>query len=613
MAGAIVCWLLVCGAHGAPQAPGTGRVLVFTDWKALSSQGGASQVTIALRENGGGARRYDVFTPGAPRRGDPGVDATGQAVFADLEPASYSVRIQALGPRGEIAGTAHGLLVVASGAEAVAYLPVHPSHVGLPPAPPARCGAANLYQELEGQDHWIEIDGLAPIEAYGSVRGSWFADTDLPGDHKGHDRNFYLAPDADYAGLVADSNDTDTRYDGRKLMECEWDSGFSPQSRTMSPPVSNWPIVGDRAWVSGPWIYDCDHAYPGFRIPYHTEFHAWAASPTPMAEAFTRFDPAIEQASDAAPSLTYRTYLTVRPGFGAQDYVFDVPLPPRPPGGVAVYRVDRPAPLGVAIGLTPIVPQGVFSIADSMAASQPDDLEARTAHVRVRLQLDVQAGRAGYCGTITAGWWQPQTTLTYRLVRVTFDKLRIFRLHAAWLTPTANWWLWVQAGDQWLDWTDVAALHALASPQTLTVDQSTAPFFVVDPSGEGRGLEGLWRYGLPKTYFAADVDDTGWRSGDMDDDFGCALCPSNLVENASLGEIPLTLPDTASASIPVPQSGSVRFGPLVSSDPVGQSNPPAGVRGDLSLSGTLTTLATYPAGMRNPTVLRPPLSSGADH
>ena len=265
----------------------SGSIQVFTDWKALLSLGAPSQVTVTLQENNGPIREYYVFTPGAPGRGDPGDDSTGVATFPGLKPDGYTIRIQAMGGGGTT-GTTIGDAVAQAGATVQAYLPVHPTQIGLPPPPPASCGSTNLYQEVQGVDHWVEIAGTSPLEAYGSVRGSWFADTDLPGDHQGHDRNFYLAPDNDYAGLLSDSNDTDTRYDGRKLMECEWDSGFNPDHTSTSFPVAGWPIIGDRVWVSGPWIYDCDHTYSGFQFPYHTEFHVWAASPTPEALAFTR-------------------------------------------------------------------------------------------------------------------------------------------------------------------------------------------------------------------------------------------------------------------------------------------------------------------------------------
>ncbi len=587
-------------AYPAPPGATTGGIEVFTDWKALLITGAPSQVTVALRETNGPIQASYVFTPGGTK-GDPGIDATGTVDFSNLPPGGYSVKISATG--ASIGSNAEDVIAQA-GSTSELYLPVHPATVGLPPTPPSACGSTGILGELEGDDHWIPIVDQ-PLEAYGSVRGSWFADVDLPADHDGHDRNFYLAPDDDYAGLLSDSNDTDVRYDGHKLMECEWDSGFNPNNQSLSLPLANWPIVGDRTWVSGPWIYDCDHSFSGFQIPYHTEFHSWAAAPFPMAEAFTRFDPTMYLPTDTAPSLTYRTYITIRSGFGAQDYVFDVPMPPMPAGARPVYRLDQPAPPGIAVQLTPIIPDGVIQVGDPLAVMSPSSIQSRIARLRIHLQIDSGAGAAGYAGTITAGWWEPTSTLAYKQVQVAFQSLQINDIHAIpivdWAEPT-SWWMWVQAGDQWLDWNGISALHSLESAVTLPVNETTHPFFVLDPgAAQDQALSSLWIYGFPKSAFAADVDDTGWRSGSMDYHFGCVTCPTNLIENVSFGEIPDQMADNASNSIPVPAAGSQPFGPMEADTPTtGQGNPADNTVDDHALSGTITTLDSYPAGLQNP-------------
>jgi len=278
-----------------------------------------------------------------------------------------------------------------------------------------------------------------------------------------------------------------------------------------------------------------------------------------------------------------------------------VPLPPEPATASLVYRIDQPLPPGVSMDFTPILPPDALQVGDPISRLSRAGIQSRTPRLRVHLKLTASAGAAGYSGTFTAGWWQPTTTLAYRAAQVRFDTLDIKAKHRS-VGSQASWWLWVQAGDQWLDANANPALHAIPpgiSAESVTLGLSTAPFFVLDPSTAGT-LGSLYQDGFPKTCLSAGITNTGWRSGDLDANFGCSTCLTSLDKNASLGTVVLTLAEGSTGSVPVPAAGSYLFGPLLTDPPGNVDNPPPDARGDLALWGAVTTLKVYPAGLRNP-------------
>jgi hypothetical protein len=74
-----------------------------------------------------------------------------------------------------------------------------------------------------------------------------YATNDLFIDHDSHDQAFDVRPDASSQFLLSDANIEDK--DG--LIENEWESADFP---TWSSPN-----VGDRVWVHGNWVLDCNH------------------------------------------------------------------------------------------------------------------------------------------------------------------------------------------------------------------------------------------------------------------------------------------------------------------------------------------------------------------
>ena len=94
----------------------------------------------------------------------------------------------------------------------------------------------------------------------------------------------------------------------------------------------------------------------------------------------------------------------------AQDFEFDLPLPPRPPRGKLKWRVlSQPAPGGVAARIR---------VKRQLKASPP------SVHVIVRLTRTVHGQLpTGYAGTIVAGWLRDPTPLTH--VRVTAESVVI--------------------------------------------------------------------------------------------------------------------------------------------------------------------------------------------
>lgn len=177
--------------------------------------------------------------------------------------------------------------------------------------------------------HWVTVQGDEYQFAQGQVIGSKVTHEDYPFDHESHDWNVEVALDDNYKRLSSTANE---QRGGKHLIEIEWEM--------KSYPREFWPIIGDRAWMLGRWVFDCGHP------PYRTELHPLIAS------AVTRDAPAIF-AGDVAPSVTKKTYVYIYGGGGYhkstvtnRDYEFDIDVGDKPSPGATLKAEIIATPYG---------------------------------------------------------------------------------------------------------------------------------------------------------------------------------------------------------------------------------------------------------------------------
>ncbi|HTM20186.1 MAG TPA: hypothetical protein VL172_06760 [Kofleriaceae bacterium] len=297
----------------------------------------------------------------------------------------------------------------------------------------------------------------APVLVHGTVEQFIVSRQDFPASHLAYDAVPFLRLDEEDAWRLGTGNLTDEE-DG--IMEIEWEAGAWPDWA--------WPGPGDRLAVMGRWIFDCGHpgGAPGTcsattdrpcvidddcrppRCPdcgadetcagehfgYSTEIHPPHAAASIRlgrggqlvdggpAQPVSRAD--IYVSADGGPAgdrctLTHvdglRDFLFSVECFPldepvaqvrARDFVFDLPLPPRPEGaGPAIWRViEQAAPGGSAAELQ---------------VSAHEDGAAPHLTVTVKTTGGGAAGPpTGFAGTLLAGWSDDATPLTH--VRVTF-------------------------------------------------------------------------------------------------------------------------------------------------------------------------------------------------
>ena len=296
-----------------------------------------------------------------------------------------------------------------------------------------------------------------PITVHGTVQGM-HGDTsgDFPATHPRADVNHFVLPDTDDAGFLATGND-----DG--LLHFEWEAGTYP--------AWAWAGTGDRIVGMGRWIFDCGHpgATPGscsastsvqcvldsdcrpnacpscgnmetcvgVHFGYSAELHPpqataairsgrgaivsshVGATPVPATRADVYVSPGAGGAGDVCVLTHQADPLTllgiecfplaqpVAP-LNAQNFEFDLPLPPRPAGGrPRSLVISRPAPGGVAARVR---------LRKRLLDPEPH------LHVVVRMTRRVHRQLpTGFAATIFAGWLNDPTPLTH--VRVTVNAL----------------------------------------------------------------------------------------------------------------------------------------------------------------------------------------------
>jgi hypothetical protein len=290
----------------------------------------------------------------------------------------------------------------------------------------------------------------AAVLVHGEVQGMHGdLSADFPATHLRADVNHFVQLDAADAGRLATGND-----DG--LIHTEWEAGVYP--------AWAWAGTGDRLVGLGRWIFDCGHpgAIPGHcsvtmstscvlngdcpsgetcmgtHYAYSAELHPPYATAAirrgrgaivssragATAVAATRADVYVSdqaggagdrciithQASDLS-LLSVQCFPLAQPlaTLNAQDFTFDLPLPPRPPGAHrALKRVlTYPTPGGTPARVR---------IRRRLADPQP--------HLSVTLRLAHKTKGVlptGFAGTILAGWKDDPSPLVH--VRLTVDAL----------------------------------------------------------------------------------------------------------------------------------------------------------------------------------------------
>jgi hypothetical protein len=204
--------------------------------------------------------------------------------------------------------------------------------------------------------------------------------------HTSYDWCFHIRPDPQYRNLLSTSNVAD--HHG--LLECEWETAFFPRWA--------WPEAGSRAWVVGRWIYDCGHPD---KHGYKTEIHPPKAVVSFRSEAVSFGGAKPVRANSAI------VYIGRRGGYWTsdindQDYVFSLPLPPRP-SPAAAPRVRIFPRTGDEL---PVAPQ-----VTPAPAGAPTRLD-----VRIPLK-GVQPHPLEYGVVICGGWSDPTGAEARKIIR----------------------------------------------------------------------------------------------------------------------------------------------------------------------------------------------------
>lgn len=322
-----------------------------------------------------------------------------------------------------------------------------------PPIPNARaklrgCRTGGPFGINKISPSWVSVEARdTPRVAEGIVRESHTATNDNPAFHISHDWNADVVLDPAYNGLNSDGNPIE---DGERRIEIEWETAFFPPRF--------WPSPGDRAWMLGRWIFDCGHP-----DPYRTEIHP------PKAVAFTHFEPIIFPGDQRpSPSNVTTIYLHGRGGYYkrpvvGRNYVFDVPLPPRPR-----LSTLRTAVLSLPFG----GPRPTFQFVPN---SNPPKLRVTYPLVGVSDPLNTRR-----FGAVIASAWQSIAINPagpgYRLLRVTFDSIKINNDHDP--VFSGEWRLWIRAGSQWFE---VKGLGDVDGGETVQIGRSVQ--FIVPDNG----------------------------------------------------------------------------------------------------------------------------------
>ncbi|HEX8398048.1 MAG TPA: hypothetical protein VF644_11525 [Pyrinomonadaceae bacterium] len=323
--------------------------------------------------------------------------------------------------------------------------------------------------------HWKNVEADEYKTAEGVVQKVVAADSDFPPHHWSHDWDFHVKLDDAYKGLNSTANENG-------VMAMEWEMN--------NYPLEFRPIVGDRIWAVGRWIWDCGHR------PYKTEFHP------PIATAVTRDEPSIFP-GDTAPSLTKKTYVYIHGDGGyhkskvtGRNYQFDIVLPSKP-SSTAELRAEVVA-----------VPYGEVKPA----------LTLLPAENKVRVNYSFSGNNdpspnLQFGAIILSGWRESRSTLAYRELRISLENIKINEDHDGFLDPgDGSWHMWAQAGPRWFE-----VLRGTKGPGNRHPESTSGDV----KNGKTVSIKGnvnfivLENGSIPLT-----LRSTGWESDQQDDHFG---------------------------------------------------------------------------------------------
>ncbi len=372
-------------------------------------------------------------------------------------------------------------IALAHSQPATAQLTPSPIPNGIAKARGCRDRAAHPLDKINPS--WVSVQASdVPRVAEGIVRESHTATNDNPAFHVSHDWNADLFLDAAYNGLNSDGNHVEN---GERRMEVEWETAFFPPSF--------WPAPGDRAWMLGRWIFDCGHP-----DPYRSEIHP------PKAVAFTRFEPIIFP-GDQRPSRSNltRVYVHGRGGYYktpivGQNYEFDIPLPPRPLQSSSLRTAVVSLPFGGPSPTFVLVPN-----------ANPPKL-----HVTYPLAGISDPGNTRQFGAVIATAWQSlaiRPESGYRVLRVTFDSIKVNNDHDGTFSGSGEWRLWVRTGSQWFE---VRGLSDVDGGQTVAINKSIE-LIVPDDGTFGIQTSG-WEDDCDERFRSKDTDIKLWNASILD-------------------------------------------------------------------------------------------------
>jgi hypothetical protein len=426
------------------------------------------------------------------------------------------------------------------------------------------CRTGGLFRRNEADPHWVSVHDEDNRAAEGVVRESLISFEDLPLDHDSHDVNFDVKLDDAYDDLNSSANQVNDHRE--TVMEMEWESKYFP--------LAFWPVVDDRAWVVGRWIFDCGHP------PARSEIHP------PLATAFTRLEPAAFT-GDAVPSLTTKTFVYIhgRGGYyssarpvATRDYEFDIVVPPRPSQSAELRAEILSLPYG-GPAIRPL-------------------LSVQSGHVHVRYPLaainDPSPDRK-FGAVILAGWREPRLTRGYRKLRITLDNVRINTRHAT--LAEAEWQLWVLTGNRWIETLRTHDAPGLPVPTPETGNVRDRDVVAIRKSSE---IVVPDDGSLPVR-----IQTTGWESNSIDRRFGAR---PNGVRDLRIADIGGLLNNNAPLGVVAKAySAAEKFGIGVHDD-LSERNPlattSAKTNGDFNLRYHIEQIAVYPAGTMNSGGLR---------
>jgi hypothetical protein len=173
---------------------------------------------------------------------------------------------------------------------------------------------------------------------------------DTPYSHAGYDLNMDVKLDPQYANLIGVGNDATAGTESGEL------GRLHTEREAETVPYFVWPEPGDRVWIEGFWIWDCDHYQPtGERTEIHPIQALWVQrtwspnSATGEAEAdlylTTDKTDAGKQADCAHKTkhdqTAFKACLRTEPNYVDMSgtYKLGITLPPSRRGGKKVVRV----------------------------------------------------------------------------------------------------------------------------------------------------------------------------------------------------------------------------------------------------------------------------------